>query len=227
MLRVSLLALASMMSVGVPATSAEPVLSNYRGVTLGDSVQVVVDHLRLVAADVKVVHERPTLVQEVTWRPSRFVSGTTIEPDPLAEMVLTFKADRLARIAVTYDRERTQGMTNEDLHEAMGSVYGVSMLIATPPQTTIAPSAERQTIGRWEDAETLLLLWREQYPNRVGLTVTSLAGDRALQQALAEGVRVDAAEAPARDLARRTDEAAAIQARAEKIRQDNKAKFKP
>ena len=227
MLRVSLLALACMMSLGVPATSAEPVLSHYRGVTLGDSVQVVVDHLRLVAADVKVVHERPTLVQEVTWRPSRFVSGTTIEPDPLAEMVLTFRAGRLARIAVTYDRERTQGMTNEDLHEAMGSVYGVSMLIATPPQTTIAPSAERQTIGRWEDAETLLVLWREQYPNRVGLTVTSLAGDRALQVAIAEGVRVDAAEAPARDLARRTDEAAAIQARAEKIRQDNKAKFKP
>ena len=224
MLRVCLLAVASVMSVGVPATSGEPVLSHYRGVSLGDSVQVVVDHLRLVAADVKVVHERPTLVQEVTWRPSR---GTSIEPDPLAEMILTFSAGRLARIAVSYDRERTQGMTNEDLQEAMGSVYGVSMLIATPLQTTSTPSAERRTIGRWEDAETLLLLWREQYPNRVGLTITSLAGDQALQQAIAEGARVDAAEAPARDLPRRIDEAAAIQARAEKIRQDNKAKFKP
>ena len=224
MLRVCLLAVASVMSVGVPATSGEPVLSHYRGVTLGDSVQAVVDHLRLVAADVKVVHERPTLVQEVTWGPSRV---TSIEPDPLAEMILTFSAGRLARIAVSYDRERTQGMTNEDLQEAMGSVYGVSMLIATPLQTTSTPSAERQTIGRWEDAETLLLLWREQYPNRVGLTITSLAGDQALQQAIAEGARVDAAEAPARDLPRRIDEAAAIQARAEKIRQDNKAKFKP
>jgi len=224
MLRVCLLAVASVMSVGVPATSGEPVLSHYRGVSLGDSVQVVVDHLRLVAADVKVVHERPTLVQEVTWGPSRV---TSIEPDPLAEMILTFSAGRLARIAVSYDRERTQGMTNEDLQEAMGSVYGVSMLIATPLQTTSTPSAERQTIGRWEDAETLLLLWREQYPNRVGLTITSLAGDQALQQAIAEGARVDAAEAPARDLPRRIDEAAAIQARAEKIRQDNKAKFKP
>src|SRR5687767_5562926 len=79
MLRVSLLTLISVMSFVVPTTAAEPVLSQYRGVTLGDSVQTVIGRLHLVDSDVKVVHERPTVVQEVTWRPHRFVSGTTVE----------------------------------------------------------------------------------------------------------------------------------------------------
>lgn len=61
----------------------------------------------------------------------------------------------------------------------------------------------------------------------MGLIVTSIAGDAALQEAIADGVRLHAADAPVRDLARRTAEAAAIQARDEKTRRDNKAKFKP
>jgi len=227
MLRILLLTLTSVLSLVLPATSAEPVLSQYRGVTLGDSVEVVVDRLQSAAADVKVVHERPSLVQELTWRPHRYVSGASVEPDPMAEMVLTFYMGRLARIAVTYDRERTQGLTDADLAEALGQAYGVSMLISAPTQRTMRPSLERQPIGRWEDAETLLLLWRERYANRVGLTLTSIADDPALQEAIAAGVRLHAAEGPGRDLARRTAEAAALQARDEKTRRDNKATFKP
>jgi hypothetical protein len=101
------------------------------------------------------------------------------------------------------------------------------MLIATPTRPATRPAPERRTVGRWEDAETLLILWREQFPNRVGLVITSLASDAALQQAISDGVRLHAAEAPARDLARRAAEAAAIEARDEKIRRDNKRKFKP
>ena len=47
-------------------------------------------------------------------------------------MVLTFYEGRLARIAVTYDRERTQGLTNADLHEAITSLYGASLLLSVP-----------------------------------------------------------------------------------------------
>jgi hypothetical protein len=228
MLLVSLVTLTCAMSLVLPATSAEFVLSHYRGVTLGDSVQVVVARLKMTAAYVKVVQERPTVVQELTWRPHPFISGATAGPDALSEMVLTFHGGLLARIAVTYDRDRTQGLTDADLHDALGSVYGVSLLVGTPTQPIIiSPSPERQTIGRWEDADTLLLLWREQYPTRVGLTITSIASDRALQEALADGGRLHAAEAPMRDLARRTADAAALEAREEKIRRDNKAAFKP
>ncbi|HYU77805.1 MAG TPA: hypothetical protein VEK56_02405, partial [Vicinamibacterales bacterium] len=114
-----------------------------------------------------------------------------------------------------------------DLNEALSRVYGGSLLLATPTTRPIGAASERRTIGRWQDADTQLVLWREEFPNRVGLTITSIAGDAALQQVIADGVRLQTADAPARDLARRTAEAAAIQARDEKIRIDNKTKFKP
>ena len=221
-----LLTICSALLLGLPATPAAAALSSYRGITLGDSVQVVADHLKIPVTDVKVVHERPTVVQQITWRPSRFVSGTAVERDALAEIILTFNLGRLARIEVVYDRERTQGLTNADLVEAFTAVYGPSLLLSTPIRTTTAAS-DLETIGSWTDPETLVLLWRERYPSRVGLRLTSIDGDRALQDAISGGARLQASEAPARELAIRAAEAAAIQARDEKLRRDNKAAFKP
>ena len=211
----------------LPATSAGPVLTRYRDLTLGDTVQAVVERLQMTLSDVKVISERPTLVQQITWRTRRFVSGAGRDSDPVADIVLTFHLGQLARIAVTYDRERTAGLTNVDLHEAMSSVYGTSLLMSTPIQSTFTPPAGLEVIGRWEDAGTLVLLWRESYPARVGLTIASMGADREAQVAIADGLRMDASEAPGRDLARRAAEVAALRARDEKIRLDNKAMFKP
>ena len=127
-------------------------------------------------------------------------SGADSAHDPVADMVLTFHLGRLARIAVTYDRERTAGLTNADLHEAMSSVYGTSLLLSTPIQSTLTPPARPEVMGRWEDAGTLVLLWREHYPTRVGLTIVSISADREAQVAIADGLRIDASEVPARIL---------------------------
>ena len=208
-------------------SSVPPVLSHYRDVTLGDSVDDVVDRLHLVASDVKVLHQRPSLVQELTWRPHRFVSGTTMTPDALAEMVLTFHIDRLVRIVATYDRERTQGLTDADLHESLSDVYGVPLLRSTPTQRPDRSLPHRETVDRWEDATTVLLLWREDYPGRVGLTITSINEDRALQEAITHGGRLDAQDAPKRALDEQAAKASANKARDEKIRLENKARFKP
>ena len=227
MCRVLMLTIVCATAIAVSVTSAQPVLSRYRGVTLGDPVQVVVDQLRVTSSDVQVVHERPTLIQRITWRPRRMISGTVVEPDPLGEMVLTFHLGRLAGITATYDLDRTKGLTNADLHEAFTITYGRSILIPTPTRTTIASRAEPEIIGRWDDSETLVLLWREPSTNRIKLAVTSIATDQAMQEAIADGLRLEASEAPARDLARRAAEEAALRARDEKARSDNKAAFKP
>jgi hypothetical protein len=227
MSRVLLLTALFTTALALPVASAESVFSRYRGVTLGDSVQVVVDHLKAAISDVKVIHARPTLVQQLSWRPRQFVSGASVEPDPLGEMLLTFHLGRLARIAVIYDRNRTEGLTNTDLHDALSGVYGTSMLLSTPMGITIALPADLQTVGRWGDSETLVLLWREAYPDRVRLTITSIDADLAMQEAIVESVRLETSEAPARDLARRTAETAALRSRGENVRRDNKAAFKP
>jgi hypothetical protein len=227
MCRVLTLTIVCATAITVSSTSAQPALSRYRGVTLGDPVQVVVDQLKVTSSDVKVVHERPTLIQRITWRPRRLVSGTIVEPDSLGEMVLTFHLGRLAGIAVSYDLDRTRGLTNADLLESFTNTYGTSILVPAPTRTTVASRAGPEIIGRWDDAETLVLLWRESSTNRIKLAVTSIATDRAMQAAIADSLRLEASEAPARDLARRATEEAALRARDEKVRSDNKVTFNP
>jgi hypothetical protein len=143
-------------------------------------------------------------------------------------MLLTFHLGRLVRIAVTYDRERTAGLTDADLNEALTSTYGTSILLSrrTTPAVLIE-SSEPEPIGSWSDPDTLVVLWRQAYPDRVRLTITSLVDDRAMQEASAESVRLEKSEAPARELARRDAEAATALTQAENVRRSNKATFKP
>ena len=190
-------------------------------------MQAVTDRLKLARQDVTVIHARPALVEELTWRPNRYLSGPAAAPDAVAEIVMTFHLDRLARMVVVYERPGTQGLTDADLLEALTEVYGLASLASTPTQPTRNPASERRTIGRWEDADTVVLLWREVYPNQVGLTITSISADRALQQAITEGERLYLSEAPQRSLDRQAAEAKAILARDEKLRLENKKKFKP
>jgi hypothetical protein len=227
MLRVLLMTMLCSPFFAFTAIAAESSLSSYRGIVLGDSVQVTLDRLRLSAPDVKVVYERPSLVQEITWRPHRFVSGTTIAPDALAEIVLTFHLDRLVRMVVTYDRDRTEGLTNADLHDALTREYGTSLLLATPTVTPSPTPTFTETVGQWQDAATALVLQRERYPHRLGLTITSIEADRAMETAKSEGQRLYTNEAPRRELARRTAEAETARVRDERVRRDNKATFKP
>jgi hypothetical protein len=208
----------------VGASDTDPVLSRYRSVTLGDSLPAVIEALKARLTDVKVVQERPTLVQELTWRPHRFISGSTTAVDALEEMVLTFHVGRLARVAVGYDRTRTEGLTDTDLTEAFTELYGAPMLPATPSHTAaVVPAA----IGQWSDGETLATLRRDGYPHQLRFTLTALVATAALQAALADGAALAANDAPAKELARRAVVAAELQARDARLRRDNKAAFKP
>jgi len=226
MYRVPVLTILCAIAIAVSA-SAQPVLARYRGVTLGDTVQVVVDQLKLTSSDVKVVHERPTMIQRITWRPVRLISGTIVEPDPLGEMVLMFHLGRLAGIAVSYDLAMTKGLTNADVLERFTSTYGPPILVPTPTGARGTSRAEPEIIGRWDDAETLVLLWRESSTNLIKLTVTSIASNLAMQEAIADSLRLETSEAAARGVARRAAEEEALRAQDEKTRGDNKSTFKP
>ena len=138
---------------------------------------------------------------------------------------LTFHRGRLARIVATYERDRTAGMTDADLHAAFTATYGTAMLVPTPTAAGVA--GEPVTIGRWGDAETLVVLWREDYPRRIHVSISSVAEDRTMQEAVASGKRLDAIEGPARDIVRRATEDFAARQRTAKIRSDNNATFKP
>ena len=198
--------------------------SRYRVVTLGDSVATTVERLEIAEPTIKVLYERPSLVQELTWQPHRFISGASVSPDPLGELVLTFMEGRLVRITATYDRDRTQGLSDADFLELLGATYGLPRV---PTRATgVARFEPRRTLANWGDDDASVRLWSEDHPRRVGLTITS-PGDVAMQAAIANGIVVERDAAPARELARQAAAAAAIKEREEKTRLANKANFKP
>lgn len=204
---------------------ASPVFALYRGVTLGDSLATVMTALGAEAASLKVVHERPSLIQELTWRPQQYVSGQSVVADPLSEMVLTFHAGQLVRIAATYDRDRTQGLTDADLSELVSAVYGVALLPSR--LTTTKGTVERRIIGSWGDNDTRVSLWADAYPRRLGLTISAHAAATRMDEAAAISAGLDAAQEPARRRALEAASAAAIVDREALIRAQNKARFKP
>jgi hypothetical protein len=212
-------------AMAVQAVSASPVYSRYRGVSIGDSVSAVVASLRMTPGEVAIVHARPAMVQQLTWRPNQFFASKAGPPESLAEMVLTFHLGRLARVVATYDRERTEGLTDADLHDSFTTIYGTSMLV--PTASGVRSSSKPEIIGQWGDGETLVVLLREAFPRRITVTVSSIAADRLLQDALASGARLDAIEAPTRDMVRRLSEELTLQRRDEQSRLDNKSAFKP
>jgi len=202
-----------------------PVFSHYRGVTLGDSLATVMTQLGAEAATVKVLHERPSLIQELTWRPQRYVSGESTAVDPLAEMALTFHMGQLVRISAIYDRDRTQGLTDADLRELVGAVYGLALLPSRA--TTAARFREHRMIGSWGDEDTRVVLWSDEYPRRSGLTISASATAGRMDAEAAIGAGLDAIQEPLRRRALEASAAAAIVDREALIRAQNKARFKP
>lgn len=214
----------------VPATAAEPVYANYRGVSLGDAVSDVASHFKLTLDDVATVHEPPTAVQRLTWRPRRFILDPTVSAPSLGEMEFLFHRGRLVRMLVTYETDRTDGLTDADLREAFTSTYGTPALTSTSFQVTgqiPEMPAPPVVIGQWGDASTMILVSRLLYPRRVVLTITSIADERAMQAAVDEAARLDQQGAPAREIAQRALDASLRQSQSDEARRRNKAAFTP
>ena len=79
--RVALSALGVVVAI---CTSSAAELSRYREFDLGSSVEAVTAVTRTAERDLKTIHSRPALLQEVAWQP-RYMSGAPvadgIDPD--------------------------------------------------------------------------------------------------------------------------------------------------
>src|SRR5688572_15402008 len=109
--------------------------SRYRFFQLGSSLSSVAQAANMGPSDARVIHQRPALIQELDWRPQYHPLSTRISMDPVLEVALTFYNDQLFRITITYDRSRTDGMTNADVIEAVSGTYGLAAVPATPHAT--------------------------------------------------------------------------------------------
>ena len=201
-------------------------LSSYRAFQLGMNLHAVEKQTEMKPSEAKTIHQRPAVIQELEWRPRRF-PGPAPESDPVKDILFTFYNGQLFRIIVNYDRYKTEGMTAEDMINAISATYG---LAARSTEEILFPSAYSEkvkVIARWEDAEYSLNLVRPPYQPSFALFAYSKQLDTLAQAAVIEARRMDEQEAPQReaDLQKKQGEDNRVQQ--ENARLANKPGFRP
>lgn len=201
-------------------------LSNYRGFQFDSSLAAATERAGMKTEEVKLVSQRPALIQTLDVQPYLFHSSTGKE-DPVSMISLSFYNGELFRIAVLYDRYKVDQMTQEDMIEAISATYG-------PPER---PSAEiayhsyysevATVIARWEDSQYSYNLIRADLQSTFALVLLSKRLDALAQPSIVEANRLDALEAPQKEAERARKQADDNREQLEKSRLANKASFRP
>jgi len=203
---------------------------HYREFELGGDLASVSALAGVAVSETKIIHQRPALIQDLQWRPPyAATSPTAPSPDPVQQIMFSFYNDQLFRLVIDYDRNRTEGMTDGDMIEAISSAYGS---ISKKPQKSRVASAhvaeESGTrVARWGDADYSVVLYRSSYASGFRMIVTSVRLDALARTAEAQAVRLDERDAPRREITRQKKEADETRAAQEKARLANKAGFRP
>jgi hypothetical protein len=226
-MRIAAIASLGVVLSGQPVSGQTPF--SYREHALGSSVASVVKITGARASDTKTLHERPARIQQVEWRAPYVLSGETMA-DPVRDVVFSFYDDQLFQIVVTYDRDRMEGLTNDDVIESLSATYGVPLLVHRRAPRMPLPAdlpAEATVVARWEDAASLVTLTRGSYSLQYQLVLISKTLNARAKAAITEALRLDTVEAPQRELDHRNRALADARAATVKARIVNKAAFKP
>jgi hypothetical protein len=204
--------------------------ARYRDFLLGADLASVATVVDVAASEAKVIHERPSLLQELQWRPPYWISGTSQrQTDPVQLIAFRFYDNQLFRLVIDYDRQRTDGMTDADMIEAISATYGPQL--SAKSRTTVPASQidneSGPSIARWGNADYSVVLHRSTYASAFRLVVTSPRLDALARTAAAQALRLEAREAPQREVARQQKEEDDNRALQEKAREANKAVFRP
>lgn len=200
-------------------------LSRYRVYALDSSLESVVTASGARAADTRTLHERPARIQELEWRAPYTRSGSELA-DPVRGLIFSFCDDALYQVLVSYDPDRTAGLTNADIVGSLTAVYGTPLAgsarnrpLAAPPDTVV--------LAQWDSAASSLTLLRGVYAADFQLILTSKASSTRARGAIREAQRLETADAPRRELEQRKKETADATAALAKLHANNKAAFRP
>ena len=145
--------------------------------------------------------------------------------------VVRFYDNQLFRVAVDYGRDRTEGMTNADMIEAVSAVYGTPLSPKSRPAGRPAARPETDSgspLAQWGDAEHAVGLYHtSSYGSVFRLIVTETRLDGLARKADEQARRLDVQEAPGREIARQQTERDSERAAAAKARAANKGAFRP
>jgi hypothetical protein len=211
--------------MSAPLLSAQD-LSKYREFQLGMSLATAAQQPGI-TPEARVPHQHAELIRELTWQPLR--SFVTSPPgDSVRKVLLSFYNDQLFRIAVSYEWERTEGLTVEDMIDGLSATYGPTTLPNPDliPLLSRVPTDSDKILAHWEDAQYSLNLVRPPYASTFGLVMLSKRLDASARAATVHSLWLDDQEASTRAIERKRSEEHADHARQEQVRVRNKATFR-
>ena len=203
--------------------------ARYRDFQLGGDIASVAARTGVAASDAKTVHAQPAMLQELEWRrPYAVSSGTSA--DPVQQIAFSFYNDQLFQLVIDYDRDRTEGMTDADMVDAISTIYGTPrkpLARATRASVSTIDQESGTRVAGWGNGEYSAMLYRSAYGSGFRMVVTSVRLNTLARTAEAQALRLDERDAPRRERARQKEEADQARASKEKARLANKATFKP
>lgn len=236
------------LSIAGLVVSASPIaahdLSRYRAFQVGMSLTTVAAQAEI-SPEPRVLQARPALIQELMWQPPR-VLRLSPDGDSVRKVLFSFYNGQLFRMVVTYDRDRTEGLTSADLIDAISVTYGLPTVPATPstasaspvpavgatpqrPETAYARSLDYddKILARWDDPDHSIQLFQSAYQSGFGLVVSSKPLEALARVAITEAARLDVQEAPQREIERQLKQTDDNRLKSDTARRANKQTFKP
>jgi hypothetical protein len=199
-------------------------LSRYREFQLGMRMVTVAQQAGI-TPEPHVLLRRPALIQELMWQPPR-VSTSLLQRESVGKVLFRFYNDQLFRMVVTYDRERTLGLTAEDLVDAISTRDGLARLHVTEkPSLATAPYGTNEIVAQWEDSQHSLDLYSSPQLSTFALVVVSKRIDALAQVATGEAT-LDAQGAPQQAIERQRTQTEGDRVTQE-ARRVNKSTFRP
>lgn len=199
-------------------------LSKYRGFSLGTSLPNVLKLSEQKPADVKTIHVRPMLIQELTWWPTRS-ARTSARPDSVEQILFSFSNGDLYKISVTYERASTEGLTAADMVRSISAKYGPATSLESEVDSVLnAPYGMKQeSVASWEDSQYFFNLIRSSFTDRFGLVIYSKRVNAEAELGIAEALKLEEQERPEKEANQKKKEADDLEA----ARQKNQKTFHP
>jgi len=212
--------------LGTPVLRAGD-FSSYRGFQFGMNLSAAAKQAGMNPSEATVLHQQPALIQQLDWRPRWPIQAKQAQADPVEDGLLSFYNGELFRIVVSYDRYRMEGMTTEDVIDAISQTYGTATKPAAEVEYHSTYGEAAQVIARWEDPEYSYNLVQTGNRSSFAMILYSKRADAAAQAAIVEAVRLETQQAPQREIdkqkKREDDDRLAL----EKARTANKPNFRP
>jgi hypothetical protein len=173
--------------------------------------------------------QKPALIEDLEWSPNEFSTQRTLSKS-LAHIRFSFYDSELYKMVVTYDYAKTDGLTTEDVIDAISAEYGKP---TTPESSSVTVSAAgssfadiQKVLALWEDTDSSYSLFRGP-GEPFGLLIVAKERNATASAAAMEAAARARSEEAQKETDRQAREEADREAAQEKVRLLNKKTFRP